>query len=646
MRSAKMGASPVGGARSWGRAVRLGILIAAVAVGWAGLARSQRAPTERPSSASSRAWITQRSVSFAAIAILGLQTLLAVALLHGQRTRRRAQVVEQQDREFEQGISVVAARLALHPSGDTSPIVRLALERLRTYTGAECCLIVEVPDGPEVSPVCIPYAWSGSAPTSAPTEADRLRLAALTIEQLRSGTPALTFGNGFLVVPLKLEDEPLLGSLVFFARDVRDWSPHMLEELSAAADTLTGALAGVRAARAARESEELNRAVLDSISSQIAIVDRRGVIVRVNAAWREATRAGGADAADFVVGASYLIACRRCADRGCVDSGRVASGIEAVLDGHATDFRYEYQKPGTPERWYEMIVAPIERPHGGAVILHLDITNRHVAERQAEERRREVVHMARVSTAGELAASLAHELRQPMTAIAVNAQAGLRYLCRDDPALPDVRAVLDDIQADNQRAVDVIERLWSLVRREAPRGESVSLNDICSNVARLLRVDAAMRHTRLELELDPVLPRITGDPVQLQQMVLNLVMNGLDAAAQNGEPREVVMRTATPTDGVVQLAVRDSGPGLSADTKRRLFESFFSTKEHGLGMGLKIVRSIAELHKGMVRGDNGPHGGAVFRVTLPAVHAASSLLKLGTSLSTQASGTLSVANSA
>ena len=487
---------------------------------------------------------------------------------------------------------------------------------------------------------------AASAPATAPTEADRLRLAALTIEQLRSGTPHLTFGNGFLVVPLKLEDEPLLGSLVFFARDVRDWSPCMIEKLCAAADTLTGALAGVRAARAARESEELNTAVLDSISSQIAIVDRRGVIVRVNAAWREAARTAGAAAADFVVGGSYLVACRRSAERGDVDAGRIGSGIEAVLDGHATDFRYEYQSPATPERWYEVIVAPIERPHGGAVVLHLDITNRHVAEHQAEERRREVVHMARVTTAGELAASLAHELRQPMTAIAVNAQAGLRYLCREDPALSDVRAVLDDIQADNQRAVDVIERLWSLVRREAPRGESVSLNDICTNVARLVRTDASLRHTRLELELDPALPRLTGDRVQLQQMVLNLVMNGLDAAADNGEPREVVMRTATPTDGVVQLAVRDSGPGLSTATKGRLFESFFSTKEHGLGMGLAIVRSIVDLHKGMVRGENSPHGGAVFRVTLPAVHATSSLLKLGTSLSGPASGALSVANPA
>jgi signal transduction histidine kinase len=570
-------------------------------------------------------------LAVAVIAFLGLQAMFAAAMLKAGRTRRRARGLEQRDHEFEQAISVVVARLALHPIGDTSPTVRLALEHLRTYTGADCCLIVEVPDGTDVSPVCIPYAWSGSAPATAPTEADRLRLAALTIEQLRSGTPELTFGNGFLVVPLKLEDEPLLGSLVLFARDVRDWSPNVIEKLSAAADLLTGALASVRAARAAKESEELNTAVLDSISSQIAIVDRRGVIVRVNAAWREAMRAPGDGTGDFFIGGNYLAACSRSAERGDVDAGHVGLGIEAVLDGHAPGFRYEYQSSAAPERWYEVIVAPIERPHGGAVVLHLDITNRHVAERQAEERRREVVHMARVTTAGELAASLAHELRQPLTAIAVNAQAGLRYMCRDAPALPDVRAVLDDIQADNQRAVDVIDRLWSLVKREAPRGESVSLNDICSNVARLVRADAALRHTRLGLELDPALPRVTGDPVQLQQMVLNLVMNGLDAASENGEPREVVIGTATPTDGVVQLAIRDSGPGLSGDTKGRLFEAFFSTKAHGLGMGLAIVRSIVELHKGMVRGENSPHGGAVFRVTLPAVPAPSSLLNLAPS---------------
>jgi signal transduction histidine kinase len=643
MRSAKMPLSPVREIRSRSRAVWLAILIA-VAASSPGVARTQQSFAD-PSSGRARNWIASRPIALATIVILGTQAILTVALLAAQRRRRHARLAEQEDREFEQGISVVAARLALHPSGDTSPIVRLALERLRTYTGAECCLIVEVPDDPEVSPVCIPYAWSGAAPATAPTEGDRLRLAALTIEQLRSGTPALTFGNGFLVVPLKLEDAPLLGSLVFFARDVRDWSPHRIEKLCAAADGLTGALAGIRAARAARESEELNTAVLDSISSEIAIVDRRGAIVRVNAAWRETTRAGGDATADFYVGGSYLAACQHAAQRGDVDAGRIGAGIEAVLDGRAKDFRYEYQSPGTPERWYEVIVAPIERVRGGAVVLHVDITNRHVAERFAEDRRREVVHMARVTTAGELVASIAHELRQPLTAIAVNAQAGLRYLCREEPALPDVRAVLNDIQADNQRAVDVIERLWSLVRREAPRGESVSLNDVCASVARLVRTDAALRHTRLELDLDPALPRVTGDPVQLQQMVLNLVMNGLDAAGENGEPREVVVRTATPTDGVVQLAVRDSGPGLSPDTKSHLFESFFSTKTHGLGMGLAIVRSIVDLHKGMVRGENDPHGGAVFRVTLPG-QASSSLLKLGTLRPAPAPAVLSVANPA
>lgn len=231
--------------------------------------------------------------------------------------------------------------------------------------------------------------------------------------------------------------------------------------------------------------------------------------------------------------------------------------------------------------------------------------------------------MARVTTAGELVASIAHELRQPLTAIAVNAQAGLRYLGREDPALPDVRAVLNDIQGDNQRAVDVIERLWSLVRREAPRGESVSLNDVCASVARLVRTDAALRHTRLELDLDPALPRVTGDPVQLQQMVLNLVMNGLDAAGENGEPREVVVRTATPTDGVVQLAVRDSGPGLSPDTKSHLFESFFSTKKHGLGMGLAIVRSIVEMHGGEIDVASVLGQGTIFRIRLPLLSASS-----------------------
>jgi signal transduction histidine kinase len=241
-------------------------------------------------------------------------------------------------------------------------------------------------------------------------------------------------------------------------------------------------------------------------------------------------------------------------------------------------------------------------------------------QRRADETRRQVAHMGRVALVGELTATMSHELRQPLAAIRMNAEAGAKIVARytgqfSDEDRETCGEIFSEIVADDVLASDIITRVRALVRREELPQQPVDLNEICRTSARLLQFDAGARHAEIILALDPSLPAITGDPVQLQQVVLNLIVNALDASAASMSSQVTIGTVAR--DEEVEVTVRDNGPGLTEDVRRRLFESFFTTKPHGLGLGLPIVQSIIDRHHGRVRAENAEQGGAIFRVTLP-----------------------------
>ncbi len=382
--------------------------------------------------------------------------------------------------------------------------------------------------------------------------------------------------------------------------------------LIAAESVLIGLLLLERRRR--KLSQELNRAVLASLSTPIAILDRDGTIIRVNEAWRDGARFGAArPRGEALVGWNYLEECLRAEASGDEAAGRLRRGIEAVLDGREWPFRHEYTWSTPRERAYEVFVDRLQVSEGGAIVTHLDITDR----RRAEETRRQVAHMGRLALVGELSATMSHELRQPLAAIRANAEAGARLLSATPPDLGEVREILQSIVADDMRAADVIEGVRKLLRKDEMFETTVDLNHICRESVRLLQHEAELRQTRLELSLSAAPPTVAGDPVQLQQVVLNLMLNGLEAASTSTEERAVFIHTETNADDV-EVTVRDSGPGLSASVHSRLFEPFFSTKTGGLGLGLVIVRSIVERHNGRVRAENHSLGGALFRVRLPA----------------------------
>jgi len=250
----------------------------------------------------------------------------------------------------------------------------------------------------------------------------------------------------------------------------------------------------------------------------------------------------------------------------------------------------------------------------------LDVSAQKQADLQLQHQREEMAHRNRVSLMGEMTASFAHELNQPLTAIANNASAARRFLERGniDPAL--LQQLLQDMVADSQRAGEVIRGIRSLVRKEAGVRTLLDLNAVITDTVRLVSTDVLSRESVVTTELDPQLPQINATLVQIQQVLLNLIMNALDA--MEGLPpveRRIIISTRSDKGDVAEVSVRDFGTGLPKEKPDKVFDHFFSTKQKGMGMGLAIVRSIIESHGGTIVAEDAPKRGARMVVRLPAV---------------------------
>jgi signal transduction histidine kinase len=229
----------------------------------------------------------------------------------------------------------------------------------------------------------------------------------------------------------------------------------------------------------------------------------------------------------------------------------------------------------------------------------------------------QIVHLDRLAAMGQLVASLAHELRQPLTGILTNAQAAKRLLPGAGPTDDEVRSCLDDIVSDDKRADAVIQRVRQLLKKTDFVRTPFALNDLAADTIRLVANDALMHAVNIEFFPAAALPVTHGDKVQIQQVILNLLTNAITAAADGGAPtRKVTVWTSDAMAPYLEIGVHDSGEGIAEADLDRLFEPFFTTKPDGLGMGLAISRTIVEAHGGHLLVDNDPAGGAIFRVRL------------------------------
>jgi PAS domain S-box-containing protein len=284
-----------------------------------------------------------------------------------------------------------------------------------------------------------------------------------------------------------------------------------------------------------------------------------------------------------------------------------------------SDFRVVL--PDGRVRWINARGHPRFDDHGKAIRLSgifADITARKEAEAEAQLQRDEIAHLMRVSVMGELSGAIAHELNQPLTAILANAQTARLLLRAKDPDVGMVSEILDDIVDEDNRANEVIQRLRGLMRRGESKSEPIDLNTLIESTLRLLHSELITRGVRAEVELANDLPQISGDSVQLQQVLLNLAMNAMDAmSATEPAQRHITVATRHDGNGSVEAVVADRGRGLPSDERDRLFQPFFTTKQHGLGLGLSICSTIVKSHGGNLRIDNNAGGGAVAVLALP-----------------------------
>jgi C4-dicarboxylate-specific signal transduction histidine kinase len=369
--------------------------------------------------------------------------------------------------------------------------------------------------------------------------------------------------------------------------------------------------------RRRRSVEARSRAILSSSFTDLAILDRHGVVEDCND-----RRSGTRDSANPFTAAKrgepWLPDSPAMAPDDPAGIAGVRDALLAVLSGHDAERTVECDwKTAGGHGSSRLRFCRIERREGGAIVSHLDVTASKRVEGEAQKALHELAHMNMRAGLGELVSAVTHELIQSLTASFGNAQTLKRMLLDPRVTREELAPVVDDIAAANRDGTRVIERVRQLIRKEPFDLRAVDLNAVVMDVVQVLNSSAASEGVLLVADLDPELPAINADSVQLRQVAMNLVLNAVQAT-RGGPVHPPVVRIATAgADSVVSITVDDAGPGIAADAMPRLFEPYFTTKANGLGVGLSISRSIVESHGGSIAAANIPAGGARFTVILP-----------------------------
>jgi two-component system, LuxR family, sensor kinase FixL len=302
------------------------------------------------------------------------------------------------------------------------------------------------------------------------------------------------------------------------------------------------------------------------------------------------------------------------------DRERVRNVIwETVRDGGSFELEFRVSARQGTARWIATHGEVEWRQSGKALLraVSSDISERRRVEQEVMQQRNELTHLARVTALGEMAGSLAHEINQPLMAILSNARAAQRFMASETPDLTELRAIVADIVEDDKRAGEVIYRLRTLLRKGEVQRVPLDLNDIVADVLRLTRNELMNRGIVASAEFAPNLPSLLGDRIQLQQVLLNLVMNACDAMDGVCGSHQLVVRTRIADGGGVELSVSDSGRGIAAADLERIFEPFVTSKEHGMGLGLSVCRTIVGAHGGRLWAESLDGRGATLRFALP-----------------------------
>jgi PAS domain S-box-containing protein len=418
-----------------------------------------------------------------------------------------------------------------------------------------------------------------------------------------------------LTFPLSAGGKAFVGALSFNTiKEKRLWPEMLVRRLQLVAEIFANALTRKYSDQALRESEERLDLAASSADVGLWVVHTPGGLIWAS----DKARALHGFKPEEGLDIERILAVCHPDDRERIrlsmemsfESGEYSGNEYRILlpDGSmrwlATRGRSYFGLSGIPERFMGVV---------------MDITERKLAQTEARRIRMELLHVERMSRLGELVASLAHELNQPLAAILSSTQAALRFLQSTSPDLNLIRTILQNVVQDDKRAAGVITSLRSLVKKEEREKETLSIHEVLREVLNLFRSEAIIQNVEIKTDFESLLPPVYGDRIQLQQVVLNLITNAIEATAeiQQGQ-RTVILRTQTTEHGI-QVAVRDFGPGIDPAELDDIWEPYFTTKKAGLGMGLSVSRSIIRAHGGRIWAENNPDGGTTFVFEISAI---------------------------
>ena len=541
---------------------------------------------------------------------------------------------ELEDRlEFETLISDLSARMVMAPPDEVDVEVERGLAGILRFFRCDRCGMLEV--GSEADYVHVSHISVAEGVPGVPKD---LNLAALfpwvrdralvkrqsvVVSKMshlpeeaakdRSSWEALGIKSD-LIIPLQTGPDIRHIIVLNSLREEREWPDSYIPRVRLLGEIFANAIERTRSAKALRQSELRLNLAADAAGAALWVLNPGDDVFWVSAKAREI----------FGVSPTFEFTVREFLGRvHPQDLERVSAALkEALAEKREVDLEYRIVRDDGQVRWVASRGRQTAGTDGTAERLMgvtVDVTDQKMAEQEAHDLRRDLSHVARVAMMGEISAAIAHELSQPLTAILSNAQVAQRMLEGGSPDLGEVREILADIISDDQRAAAVIRSLRAFLAKNQPEIQPLDLVEVIREVNRHLRHEAALRSVPVEVRCDSAPALVRGDRIQLQQVLVNLMVNALDAARDlGGREPHITVQTERAADGAVRVSVLDNGLGIPEGQSEKIFEPYFTDKPGGLGMGLAISRSILRAHGGRIWAENVPGGGAKFSFELPA----------------------------